>query len=66
MVGFDNKIYKFDLDFQLVASVDLEDESWCGISVNQNIVCGMKNSESLRVFDTSLNLIKEVELEENP
>ena len=66
MVGFDNKIYKFDLDFQLVASVDLEDESWCGIRVNQYIVCGMKNSESLRVFDTSLNMIKEVKLEENP
>ena len=45
----------------MVSSVDLESTVWCGITVNKLIVCGMGN-DSLRVFDKSLKLIKEIKL----
>ena len=49
----------------MVASVDLGDTVKCGITINQQIVCGMRN-DSLRVFDNSLKLIKKVELKDTP
>ena len=60
--GYDKKLNKLDSDLKLVSSVDLGDIVNCGITVNKLIVCGMASSNSLRVFDNSLKLIKEIKL----
>ena len=49
----------------MVASVEVGWAVYCGITINQQIVCGMLN-DCLRVFDNSLKLIKEVELKSIP
>ena len=64
--GEDKILIKLDKDFKLVSSNDLGDEVWCGIIVKKQIICGMYNSKSLRVFDNSLKLIEEIKLKNIP
>ena len=62
--GEDKKLLKLDKDFKLISSIDVGDVATCGITVNQQLVFGMDDSKSLRVFDTSLKLIKDIKLKD--
>ena len=42
------------------------DSICCGTMIDEQIVFGMGNSESLRVFNSSLKLIKEIKLTNCP
>ena len=64
--GNGNILTKLDKDFKSVSSNFLGDKVLCGITVKQQIICGMRNSESLRVFDNSLKLIEEIKLKNIP
>ena len=60
--GKSKKLDKLDLNLKLISSFDLGDEVYCGIKLNHLIVCGLYYSYSLRVFDSSLKLFKEIKL----